>query len=195
MFAGLRARAKSQCLSLYVRVACGTPNFSAHHAMQPDSPLNVMILLLLMLRCCSFALRQRQLALSYPASESIRSIVVPSGRSPMSRKNASNELRHSSQTSIPRPPYLSKFGADGLWQREIMFTHVLYVGEVVVFVVWLCLVFLCFAAQLLLQKLPFAARLGDVLAMNSIPQTRQMRDSRCDFMSFIIQNKATGTIY
>ena len=112
----------------------------------------------------------------------------------MSRKKASNELRHSSQTAIPRAPYLSKFGAAGLWQREIMFTHVLYVGVVVVLVVWLCLEFLCLAAQLLLQKLPFAARLGDVLAMNAVPQTRQMRDSRCDFMLFVIPNKATGTI-
>lgn len=190
----LSAFSRLQCLSRYVSVECDTPSFSAQNAMHPVSPLKVNSLLLLMLRCCSLALLHRQFARLYPALESIRSIVMPSGRSPMSRKKASNELRHSSQTAIPRAPYLSKFGAAGLWQREIIFTHVLYVGVVVVLVVWLCLEFLCLAAQLLLQKLPFAERLGDVLAMNSVPQTRQMRDSRCDFMPFIIPNKATGTI-
>lgn len=195
MFPVLSAFSMLQFLSLYVSVECDTPSFSAQKAMQPVSPLKVISLLLRMLRCCSFALLQRQFSRLYPAFESMRSMVIPAGRSPISARKASNELRHSSQTSIPRAPYLSKFGAAGLWHREIMFTHVLYVGVVVVLVVWLCREFLCLAAQLLLQKLPFAARLGDVLAINSVPQTRQMRDSRCDFMRFIIPNKATGTIH
>jgi len=102
--------------SLAASVVRLTPEISDHCARVFVSPLHSIKRLFERLFCCSLYVDHLQFSLSYPRSLFTRSIVNPSGHSPISAKKLSKDS-HSSQTAIPRPPYLGYAGTLGFVQR------------------------------------------------------------------------------
>src|ERR1043165_7546537 len=103
------------------------PSSFAQSFMHIVFPLCSIIRTCLLFLACSPTEAHRQLLGSYPMPLSMRSIVVPGGRSPMSARKFSNSA-HRAHTLMPFAPYLWYASLLGSLQRISIARHVIYVG-------------------------------------------------------------------
>ncbi len=109
-----------------LRVECPRPNSSAHSLIVCVRPRNVILRLERLFNACCLAVAQRQFPGSYPFALLIRSMLVPSGGSPMSAAKASKEFLHGRHILMPALPYFCQVAHDWFSHLSIILHQIRY---------------------------------------------------------------------